>query len=369
LGRWNDLIQVLTRQASTCDGHDEKLRLLSRIAELWIHRFANYNKATAPLEEMLRLQPDNREVIARLREIYEKRRSWKALVQVLERELALTEDKGEQIELLTTAAKLVGERLHDHARAIALWTRVVELDVAAPEALDALERLAERERQWPALAFALEHRQQLQAPGDPAQRVRRLQKLAQVYGEHLGDASRAAATWQQLLELDPRNGRALRSLREVYVAAQDFDALEALYARAEDWEGLVEVLGATAERSDDVTLKIRLSFRAADIYCDKLKAPHRAFRNYERILQVDPDNLEAARALVSIYERSEKWPRLRQVLELLLDKLPADAPASERAQMHTRLQHLCRMRLSDAKGSFAHAAAAFRLLPEDAALR
>ena len=68
----------------------------------------------------------------------------------------------------------------------------------------------------------------------------------------------------------------------------------------------------------DNAVKIDLSFRAAEIYQDKLSQPHRAFRSYERVLTVDPKNERAARALIPIYERDEKWNRLPALYEVLL---------------------------------------------------
>src|SRR5262249_427545 len=57
-GRWNDLIQVLTRRAEAADDPGEKVALYMRIANLWIERFANYNQATAPLERVVEIEPD-----------------------------------------------------------------------------------------------------------------------------------------------------------------------------------------------------------------------------------------------------------------------------------------------------------------------
>src|SRR5208337_4091109 len=61
-----------------------------------------------------------------------------------------------------------------------------------------------------------------------------------------------------------------------------------------------------------------LSFRCASIYEDKLKTPERAFRAYERVLSVKPDDPKAAYALVPLYEKEEKWGRLPALYEILL---------------------------------------------------
>src|SRR5690606_21525696 len=146
---------------------------------------------------------------------------------------------------------------HEYDAAIAMWRGVIQEGGDAAEAYDQIEKLAERAQDWASLADALEAK--IAASGDDATRATLLQKLGQTLGEKLGDAARAADAWRRLLEIDPRNGRALRTLRESYLAARDYDALEALYAETEDWEGLVDVLGKGAEKATEAADKIELS--------------------------------------------------------------------------------------------------------------
>src|SRR5262249_26245776 len=56
----------------------------------------------------------------------------------------------------------------------------------------------------------------------------------------------------------------------------------------------------------------------------KLGGKERAFRSYERILSVRPDDRTAAGALVEIYEGEEKWARLPPLYEILLDAAEDD---------------------------------------------
>src|SRR6202020_1636578 len=111
--------------------------------------------------------------------------------------------------------------------------------------------------------------------------------------------------------------KALRVLRDSYLAVGDYDGLTSLYASTGDWDGLVEVLSGAADKATDPDVKVELSFRCADIYVDRLRTPDRAFRAYERVLGVRPNDSRAAGALVPLYERDEKWPRLPSLYEVL----------------------------------------------------
>ena len=335
-GRWNDLIQVLTRKADAEEDADAQVDLRVRIAGLWIERFANYNQATKPLEQVIEAQPDNAEALGRLEEIYRKKRAWPKLYQVLGTREELAGEGEERDTLRLERARLAGDRLHQHAEAITLWKSILEADPDNAEAVTALEKLAERQEDWPTLAQVLELR--VAGEDDGPKRTRLLQRLGSIYADHLEEPHRAAGAWKRILEIDPKNGRALRTLRESFVKAEDWDGLEALYGDVSDWEGLVDVLGNAAERTSDAATKVELSFRAARVYADKLEQPHRAFRSYERVLAVEPENADAARALIPLYERDEKWSRLPNLYEVLYRDLGADGPTDERLAILEQLR-------------------------------
>ena len=364
MGRWNDLIQVLAKQAESETNPEKKVATLMRIASLWTDRFANYNQATRPLEEVVAIEPGNREALERLHAIYEKKRAWSSLFDVLRREIDLEPDGALRLDRTVELARLAGDRLHRHGEAIRLWKEVVAERPDEPGALDSLEKLAEREKEWPTLADVLELR--LKQTEEPRRRTKILQKLGGVYGDHLQDPASAATAWKRILEIDPKNGRATRTLREAFLAAEDWAGLEALYADAGDWEGLVEVLGTAAEKASDPELKVQLSFRAAEVYEEEIGEPHRAFRNYERVLAVHPADVRASRALVPIYEKDEKWTRLVGLKETLLSALNADAPTEERLGLIEELRSLSLERIRDEAAAFRWATEAYRLAPDSA---
>ncbi|HEY0988555.1 MAG TPA: hypothetical protein VGD80_15930, partial [Kofleriaceae bacterium] len=92
LGRWNDLIAILTRKSEGPDlPDDERIALLREIADLWAERFGNFANAIKPLERIVELSPGDPDAVARRKEIYVKRRQWRALIDVLGREASVLE--------------------------------------------------------------------------------------------------------------------------------------------------------------------------------------------------------------------------------------------------------------------------------------
>ena len=366
LGRWNDLINVLTWDAEASSDPQRRVSLYLKVAELWLEHFSNYNQAAGPLEKVIEIEPHNRRALSLLRDIYERKRAWRQLFEVLKKERAAETDAAQVTALSMQLAALAADRLHRYEDAVALYREVVASDAHGDAALDAIERLAEREKDWSTLAEVLD--KQVARKQSDEERVRLLLKLGTLYADRLNDRDAASRVWRRILEIDPRQGRALRSLRDGCVASGDWDGLESLYASARDYEGLVDVLSGEADRTTSKDQKVALSLRVARIFEEKIGEPTRAQRSYERVLQVDPQNVRAARALASIYEQEEKWPRLCAMLEIVLGSLdPADT--SERLPLLSRLRTLSQERVRDVAAAFEYALRYYHAVPSEPSAR
>jgi tetratricopeptide (TPR) repeat protein len=364
LGRWTDVIKVLEQQVEHTAEPAEKIALLRRVAKLWVERFNNVNNATRPLEQIVALDPTDGDALGQLKELYTRRRAWRPLFDVSRREAERLTGAAHR-DALVELAKLAAEKLGANVDAIGLWREALAIDPHTPGALDALERLTERERDFAGLAEVLEQR--VRESDDSEQKVAQLMKLGAVYGERIGDAERSIDAWRRVLQAQPKHPKALRVLRDVYTQAGHWDRLEALYDEAGDLEGLAEVLGSSADRATAPADRVALSFRAAKVYEERLQQPARAFRSYERVLSVDPANAAAAAALVPIYLEDERWSRLAQLYEVLLNAVPADDHAAALSYLH-KLREISANRLGDRAAAFQWALRAYRLEPSDPAL-
>jgi len=363
-GRWNDLIKVLTRRTETARRDDEKVRLLHRVATLWVEQFKNFNKAVEPLEAILEIDPCNREAIAALKGIYEKRRAWKPLMALLQKELDLQENQDARNAIRVEMANLAADKLNDQEAAIGLWWQISEEDPANGEALATIEKLTERAKDWDGLVKVLKIR--IDRATEREDRVNLHTKLGTIYKDRLSQPALAAEVWKALLAVDPGNAKAMRSLKEAYQDAEGLDLLESLYTEAGDYESLVEVLGIAADRAKNAETKILLSFRCAQIYNENIGQPDRAERHYERVLTVDEKNQEAAAALAPIYRRFEKWSRLLGVMEISLEGM---TDVSERVLLMDEMRQLAAEQLNNRDLAFKWAARAFEEMPTDASIR
>ncbi|MGO9837833.1 MAG: tetratricopeptide repeat protein [Polyangiaceae bacterium] len=359
LQRWRDLLTMQARQAELEPERTVKAELWRAIARRWLDQFSNVQNAVDGYEKLHAIDPKDREAIDRLRELYVKRRAYKPLYDLLAAEADAMKAGPERRELWMEMTKLAAERLDMGAEAVALYKRILEEDPSSTAALDALEKQAERDKDFATVAEALERRAAVAA--DDATKLTVLQKLGSIYSDRLHDHAKAMSAWQRVLAIQPGHAKALRVLRDSHVAIGDYDGLTALYAQNGDWEGLVEVLSGAADKAGDAQLKVDLSFRCATVFVEKLNAPDRAFRSYERVLSVRPDDARAASALVPLYEKEEKWGRLPALYEILLGHAAA---VEDQLALIDKLVEVTGHELQDRASSFAWARRAYELAPE-----
>jgi tetratricopeptide (TPR) repeat protein len=358
LGRFRDLLLYQQKLAELSTNPAEQAALYRAAARRWADQFSNVQNAIAAYEGLLSVEPADGEAQDKLRELYQKRRAWPQLYALYERQLAQTEGAA-KIELLQEMARLAAERLDRGADAVALQKRILELDPGATGVLDALEKQAEREKDFATVAEVLERR--VEAAEDDAARISILQKLGAVYADRLKDDAQASRAWRRVLELSPGHAKALRVLREALVGAGDYAGLEQLYASQNDWEGLADYLSTAADKATDPTLKVDISFRAARVYEQELGAPERAARSYDRVLSVTPDDARAAAALAPIYEQEEKWARLPALYEILLASTES---VDEQVAMLRKLAAVSGGPLADKGAALGYARRAYELNPD-----
>ena len=416
LGRWREMLATQARVAELETDVGARTEIYREVARRWLEQFSNMQNAVDAYEKLLEASPDDREANQKLRELYTKRRAYKPLYDLLARQverIGAAEDArraeaadgsrdadgaenaddaggeeltGEELadadlaeadlvdEELADAgeerralwlemAKLAADRLDRGADAVVAYKKVLAEDPSSQAALDALEKLADREKDYATVAEVLERRVELatRAPGGTQTQLAILQKLGSIYADRLHDHQGSMRAWRRVLDLSPGHPKALRVLRDTFLAAGDYDGLTELYATTEDFEGLAEVLSSAADRTGEADAKVELSYRAADVYVDRLRAPERAFRAYERVLGVKPDDKRAAAALVPLYEREEKWARLPPLYEVLLQHAATD---DEKLELLHKLAQITGHNLQDRAGSFAYARRAYQLDPD-----
>ena len=123
----------------------------------------------------MEIVPGDREARDTLASLYKKRRAWPALYQLYSSELQVLTG-AQRIAVMKEMAELAADRLGERDTASVLYKQILEAEPDNMIVLDALEKQAERARDWATLAEALEHR--VGALEEPNAKVVVLQKGA-----------------------------------------------------------------------------------------------------------------------------------------------------------------------------------------------
>ncbi|MFL5304124.1 MAG: tetratricopeptide repeat protein [Polyangia bacterium] len=329
--RWPDLISLLRKKAAVVESPADKVALQLRIANLFLEKFQNQAEAIKAFEAILEIDPENADALTFVKPMYEKRRDWDKLVAVHQREIEKITDADVRRARRIEVAKLASEKMKKAAISIDLWQKVLTDDPENAEALSELEKLYEREKMWSELGAVLER--QVAATSDGSKRSAIYVKLGVLYTEKVQNVPQAITAWNALLQQDPENRRAQDALKKLYLQQKDWNALEGFYASQNKWDELVRVLERQAE-SEDGGARVGLWNKIGQLYRDRLQKADRAQKAYEKALSYDGRNLEAAQALVPLYEKSKDVKRLAEVLFVELEH------TRDAAERHTRLQRL-----------------------------
>jgi tetratricopeptide (TPR) repeat protein len=323
------LIGIHEIQAKHASSPERRVELLHRIAELYEVALDDYPSAFQSHARALSEDAANPKTQEELERLAPAIGDMEALAKVYEERVEGLEDPPLAASLLVKAAEIREEQLGDNATAIAHYRRVLVLDEQHLGAASALERLYQIGEQWDDLATI--YLAKMRMMPTPEEQKEHLYRAAQIYEELLERPEDAITVYHMALEIDPED---LPSL----------DKLIELNLRLEKWERLLEVYTRKADIVVDPDEKKRLYAEVGTVWEQELKDNAKAIDSYQRILEIDPDDLPALGRLDQLYQATQAWRELLSVLEREAD-LASDP--SEVLSYRYRIADLHHHRLED----------------------
>jgi len=359
--RYNEYVKTLLQLASVVPELDEKVALYCKAADLYVSKFANQAEAVKAYEAVLAIDPDNAQAVEYLRQMYEKRRDWEKLLGLQRREAERLPAGADRAGKFLEIAKLATERVKKPEICIDLWQEVLASDESNAEALGALGGLYERAKDFEKLASVLER--QAEITFDAPAKIQVLTKLGTIYGDRLNNDEGAVNAWRALLTLDPNDRRAQDALKKKYLALGRWDDLEVFYAESGKWDEFIRVLEQQEAKETNPPAKISLLFKIAQLWADKKQKLDRAAKSYEKVLELEADNLQAAEALIPIYTSSNNAKALANAIEV---KLGHEQEPTSKLDLYREVAALYEGKVKDPQKAFDRYLAAFELFPGDA---
>jgi tetratricopeptide (TPR) repeat protein len=298
-GDLEGLSQALEQRITISTDVDERRNLRHRHAALLVH-LGGLDEAITVYNDMLAARPDDLQAIQELEALQRKLKAWKEVRDVLERKLDLLSG-AQRVPVLEEMAHLAEEQLEDSADAIALHRRLLVEAPSHTPSLVALWRLYDTAEQWPELAELLEQFLTVlrQLGGQDQMREVGL-RLAELYGERLGDGEKARQILTDLLAGDPDFVPAIVALSSVEEQQGNDEAMRELLLRAQTLQPQ-GVIGAQ--------LQLRLA-----VFAD---SPEKRREHLETALHLHPGNVDAARQLLELSRKEGYWEQVAYLLALL----------------------------------------------------
>ncbi len=391
--RWEEAIEVLEKRALVLDHPTERIETLLQAAATWEEKVENFERAAEVYERVRAADATNPTASERLEVIYRSQYKWEQLTEILLERAGLRDDVSEQITLLGQVAKIYENELGDQDNAYVVLEEAFKRDFSNESTSKELERLATATNRWQELLGEYSEQVRELETSNRGQAADLWVKIGRWYGEHLAHIEYAIHSVQQSLRIDPAHVGALAALSELQrkrgswgelvetlsrQAASEQDptrradvflnlgellenqvmdqgqainayqqalanhgtsvpvltALDRLYQFHQMWEPLIDVRTRRAALETDERDVIRLKLEIGQIWDLRLYDAGQAISSYQGVLELDPNNLPALRALEQLYEKTGQSERYLEVLEAQLDASPTEA---ERVSLYERM--------------------------------
>ena len=320
LERWADLLGVYQQKADIVFDPDEKKALYLEVGAVYEREIGDVDKAIDTYQRILEIDPDDLTAIGRLDALYQASGNWQELLSILEREADLAGDPNEVISYRYRIADLWDHKLGDAKRAIEGYREILAVLPDHTPTLDALEKMIAEGKEPLEAALVLEpvYRQygeferlvhalevQVTYEQDAVRRVELLHQVAELQEVQLEQARKAFEAFARAVPLDSANETTLASIERL---AEELGA----------WGEVTQLYDAEIEKlkaAGDADHLVEMGMRVAQIYYVQAGDVDAAIARYRIVLEADATQAGAIQALDQLYEQTERWPELADILQ------------------------------------------------------
>ncbi len=344
-GAVEELASLLTEVATKASDDKSRANLFRALGRMQIQE----NDPQAAVESwrrVLELAPSDPDALETVGKLYGQMGRAPELLEILRRQLAMTEETPRRAALLFQIGSLQDEHLQDALGALATFRRLLELRPDDAAALERMDQLCHKQERWPELADVLNRRIQLLPPESAIELKFRLGTLREA---KLMDKFGAIALYTEILSVQPNHAGTLARM-EGMVAKEPTNqsAVEVLLTayRANGEAGklaqLLEVrVGVSPDSLERKTLLVELAtLRQAQ------SEPELAYLALYRAFKEDPNDPELRKRLELAAEAAKTYDELSSAYE---EELPRIAEAADAAQVCLKLGHILDQKLHEAE--------------------
>ncbi len=309
--RWDRLATFYNRLAAVGTDKAAKLHFLEKAVTLQTDLFENHEEAVAIYRQLLHLAPDRMDLYDGMENELVALGRNAELVWLLEQRVGREEDDRAAAVILRRIAGIQGKDLENTDAAISALHKALARTPGDDGILGSLRELCETHERWHALVKALKA-QAAYRGGD--EKVELLLEMARVALEHMAAPASAQKYVRQALGVRPDYKEA-------------FDLSIRILEEQEDWKGMAEALEDRLRVATDDERE-SLGLELARVNGTQLGREVEAVQALEKVLEVNPGNMVAARRLANLYIQRQVWDKAASLFQMVLgsdDGVPAEA--------------------------------------------
>ncbi|HYQ80207.1 MAG TPA: tetratricopeptide repeat protein, partial [Anaeromyxobacteraceae bacterium] len=354
---FRELAEVHRRHAEVVKDPTQRKDLLFEVATIMEDHLSDRDGAMEAYRQILAVDPEDPNALRLLGRLLGAAERWDELASVMEKEVAVAERRPnfalEAAELRFRLGRIRQQRLGDLEGALAAYQAVLAAVPRHPGALGALEELAratgpaaarsaallepiyQQEGEHQKLVEALEARAATQA--DAPSRAALLRRVAAVYQGPLKNAEMAFLT-------------SCRAVREDPGSMESLDLAARLSESAGLGDEYAALLAECAERPGEAAVRSEYRRRLARQHMQPGGDPGAAAEEWQKVLDLVPDDPEALGGLTEIYRAQNAGDLLAQVLRR---RLGMEEEPARRVALLRDLAQVQEERLKDAAGAMS----------------
>lgn len=321
-GRTDDYLRVLERLVDVSPPA-ERPALLRRLAAELAEADGGAARAVDAYARLLDIEPDAEDAYRALERLHRAAGDWYELVGVYERHIAALRAPAPRVDLYNEMARVYEEELADPHRAIEAHMNALAIMDDHRPSLVALARLYERIEAYDRAVDVLVRHAELDGAGG----AELWHAAGAIAADRLDDPDRAERFFEKARELSPDFLPAVQSLAH-------------LHRRRRNWATALQLLREAEALSHNRLEKIDLLAQAADIADEQLEDPDAALALRRRILELDPENVDAGARVADRLVAAERWEEAEPVLEMLARRAEG-GDRVERARLEALLGRAC----------------------------
>lgn len=304
-----ELLKDYLSRFSSVLSERERSEATYRLGESY-RRIGETTLAIGFLSEAAELDPGASEPLIALGQVYLDAGNYEEAVKIKTEQLDVASGDT-RVALLIEIGDISATHLGDRTQAAKSYVAALDERPDDRKLLTKLMQLYSEEKDWNKLIEVIT---KLAEFAEPQQKVKYLHTAALVSARQAGDPAQAAGFFNQVLELEPDNQKAMDELTGIHREAGNYNAVEDLIKRRI----------AAASEAQNIEGQIKAYDELAVLYQQHLVAPDRAAEAYEAASELDPDNRERLHHLAAIYAGDPERFKERgiQLQELLLSQDP-----------------------------------------------